>query len=235
MIDMPSGYKKYFTACLELTGKPCLVVGGGDVARRKAAGLKDAGARIAVVSPKLDPVLEYMSFQKEITWKEKTFEPSDLNGAFLVIAATNNREVNQTIATLCREQNILCNVADQSEEGSFIVPTTIERGPLTLAISTSGISPILASNIRQELELAYGEEYGLFLELLAPLRKMIQAEFTSPQQRQRIYERMISSRVLSLLRSGMQEQAEKELKEIIYKAKEEPRHPSGGSLPIVNR
>lgn len=230
-MSVEQGSKKYFTLCLDVEGKNAAVFGGGEVARRKAASLKDAGTNVIVVSPQLDPVLEYMSFQKEITWIQREYQDGDIDGKDIVVAATNNREVNETIGKICKERGILCNVVDAPNEGSYIVPTIVERGAFSIAIGTSGISPTLAASIRQELEMAYGEEYGMFLEVVAPLREMVQQEFSSPQQRQKIFDRMVSSRALSLLRSGMHEQAEKELREIIYNAKQEK---SSGSLPIVN-
>jgi precorrin-2 dehydrogenase/sirohydrochlorin ferrochelatase len=228
-VDLSS--KKYFTICLDIEGKTAIVFGGGEVARRKAASLKDAGAKVIVVSPQLDPVLEYMSFQKEITWIQREYQDGDIDGKEIVVAATNNRSVNETIGRICKERGIICNVVDAPDEGSYIVPTILERGPFSIAIGTSGISPTLAASVRQELEMAYGEEYGMFLEVIAPLRDMVQQEFSSPQLRQKVYDRMVSSRALSLLRSGMHEQALKELREIIYNAKQEG---SSGSLPIVN-
>lgn len=225
---------RYYSLCLNLTGKPVLVVGGGEVARRKAAVLSDCGARVTVVSPRLDPVLEYMAFQKEVEWFEREFDPSDLEGKFLVIAATDNRDVNHQAGQLAREKGILCNVVDAPEEGSFIVPSTVERGPLTIAISTSGISPTLAASIRQELELAYGEEYGAMLELLASLRQRVIQEFPSPQARQQIFDRMIASRALSLLRNGLKDHARKELEDILHDARQDPAlNAPAGSLPIV--
>jgi len=213
-------YKSHYTVCVDLHGKDCLVVGGGEVARRKAAALNDAGACLVVVSPELESVLEYMAFQKEIEWRKREFKPEDVEGVFLAVAATDDRRVNHTIAELCREKRILCNVVDTPDEGSFIVPSTVERGPMTIAVSTSGISPTLAASIRQELEMAYGEEYGIFLEIMASLRPLVMEEFASPQIRQKIFDRMISSRALSLLRNGMRDEARKELQEIIYEARQ---------------
>ncbi len=226
-------YPKYYTLCLNIEKKSCVVFGGGEVARRKAASLIDSGAKVTVVSPTLDPVLDYMSFQKEITWLDRKFEPSDLQGAYLVIAATDDRKVNKQIGELCAQKKIHCNVVDAPEEGDFIVPTTIERGPLTIAINTSGISPTLSASIRQEIEMAYGEEYGLFLELMALLRPVVQEEFPSAQERRNIFDKMVSSRAISLLRNGMTEEAKKELENIMREGKYNS-DSSQGSLPIID-
>lgn len=219
---LDSGYKSYYTMCLDIQGKPCLVVGGGEVARRKTATLCDCGAKVTVVSPVLDSVLEYMAFQNEIVWKNREFNPDDLKGIFLAIAATDRREINRQVGALCQQNQILCNVADSPHEGNFIVPSTVERGPLTIAVSTSGISPTMAASIRKELEMTYGEEFGAFLELLSSLRPVVQREFDSPMSRQYVFERMIGSRALSMLRSGLREEAMKELESIIYDARQNP-------------
>ncbi|RJP19660.1 MAG: bifunctional precorrin-2 dehydrogenase/sirohydrochlorin ferrochelatase [Candidatus Omnitrophota bacterium] len=234
MNDSISGKKPYYTICVNIHNKPCVVVGGGEVARRKVASLNDAGGRVTVISPKLESVLEYMAFQKEIQWKKEEFQLSDLDGAYLVVAATDNRDVNHQIGEICRKREILCNVVDAPEEGSFIVPSSIERGLLTIAISTSGISPSLASSIRQELEMAYGEEYGMFLELASLLRSKVIEMFPTQQKRQLIFDRMVSSRALSLLRNGMVEEAHKELDEIIIEASRSVIEMHEDSLPIIN-
>lgn len=225
----------YYTLCLNIANKPALVAGGGEVARRKTASLCDCGAKVTVVSPTLDPILEYMVHQQEVSWKPRNFEPSDINGACIVIAATNQREVNRQIAQMAKEKNILCNVVDQPEEGNFIVPSTVERGPLTIAISTSGISPTLAASIRQELEMAYGDEYGLFLEIMSSLRHVVMNEFKSQAARQIVFDRMVASKALSLLRNGMADLAEKELRGIIQDAKQDERiQQADRSLPIMD-
>jgi len=226
-------YQRYFQICLNIIGKPCVVIGGGDVARRKAASLIESKADVTLVSPKLDPVLEYMAFQKEFVWKQREFQPKDLDGVFIAVAATDQREVNEKIANLCREKGILCNVVDAPDEGTFITPTAVDRGPLSISVSTSGISPALASSIRQEIEMAYGEEYGRFLELMAMLRPKVLAEFSSPQQRHLIFERMVSSRAISLLRNGMNDEAHKELEDIVREAKFDSFAP-GGALSAGN-
>jgi len=149
MIDI-ANQKSYFTICLSIKDKSCIVVGGGEVARRRAKSLCNCGAKLTVISPELDSILEYMAFQNELVWKKHDFKPTDITeDTYLVIAATNNRNINHEIANHCHERKILCNIVDEPEEGDFIVPSTVDRGPLSLSISTSGISPYLASTIRQ--------------------------------------------------------------------------------------
>lgn len=214
--------KNYYPLCLNIENKKCVIVGGNTAARRKAATMKEYGAAITVISAKLDSILEYMAFQKEIEWLQRDFKDSDVEGAFLVVAAADSNDVNHQVAIACKEKDILCNVADSPEESSFLNPTVIERGPLTIAISTGGLNPTLAACIRQELEAAYGDEYGTFLELISNLRNIILQEFSSPQARTHVYERMVSSRALSLLRNGMIDEARKELEGIVYTSHAHP-------------
>ncbi len=220
MNEPDTGFRSYYTMCLDIQGKPCLVAGGGEVARRKTVSLCDCGAKVTVVSPTLDSVLEYMAFQNDIEWKNRTFDPDDLSGIFLAIAATDDRSANRQIAALCQQNQILCNATDSPHEGNFTVPSTVERGPLTIAVSTSGISPTMAATIRKELELTYGEEYGAFLSLLSSIRPTVQRLFDSPMTRQYVFDRMISSRALSLLRDGLADEAQKELESILYDARQ---------------
>ena len=216
-MDSPKNTTKlYYTLCLDIENKKCVVVGGGAAARHKAAAMKDHRAKITVISDKLDSVLEYMAFQKEIDWVQREFIAEDVEGAFIVVAASDSHELNYKVSEVCKGKNILCNVSDSPEESSFITPSVIERGPLTIAISTGGLNPTLAASIRRELEFAYGEEYGTFLELISNLRIMILEEFSSQQSRTYVYERMITSRALSLLRSGLIDEARKELENVIY-------------------
>ena len=170
--------------------------------------------------------------QNELQWIAREFETVDITDQYMVvIAATDNREVNHQISRICLEQRILCNVVDQPDEGSFIVPSTVERGPLTIGISTSGISPTLASSIRQELEMAYGEEYGTFLEFMSTVRQQVIDLFPLPKQRQKIFDRMTPGRFPA--RSGMKEAALKELQHIIDEGGTIPPFP-GRSVPLFH-
>lgn len=210
--------KSYYPIQLDVQGKPCLVVGGGSVARRKSAALIDCGAQVMVISPKVDPVLQAMVEQGELHWLARAFQPTDLVDVFLAIAATNDRDTNRLVGQLCQERRILCNIADAPDESDFINPSTIERGPLSIAISTSGISPSLVARIRQELEMAYGEEYGVYLLLLADLRPRMVEAFPEPAERTRVYDQILASRVLSLLRNGLMDEARREINAILQTA-----------------
>src|SRR5512147_3181782 len=164
---------KFYPAYLDLRDRPCLVIGGGAVAERKALSLLEAGAEVTIVSPSLTPKLQKLSVSGKITHRQKNFDEQDLAGEALVVVATGSPDVNVVAARACKKRHILVNVAAPPEESTFIVPSLVERGELLIAVSTAGASPALAKRIRQELERQYGTEYGLFLEKLSTVRSRV--------------------------------------------------------------
>src|SRR5690625_1103036 len=157
---------------IDLKDKIVIVVGGGQVAYRKIAGLIETGALITVISPVIHVKIEKLLTENQIFWKNKLFEPTDLNDALLVIAATGDREVNENVA-LSAQENQLVNVVDDKEISNFHVPAKLKRGKLTIAVATGGSSPILATVIRNELANIYGESYEDYLEFLAISREQV--------------------------------------------------------------
>lgn len=199
---------KYYPAYLDLRDRSCLVVGGGAVAERKALSLLEAGAVVTVISPALTARLRELSGSGKISHREKKFSEQDLEGEFLVIAATDSPEVNTHIAHAAKSRRMLVNVAAPPEESAFIVPSVVERGDLLITISTSGSSPALSRNIRKELEARYGPEYELFLEKFAKIRKKVMEEVADEQQRRRIFQAIVDSDAVELLRNGKAHEAE---------------------------
>jgi precorrin-2 dehydrogenase/sirohydrochlorin ferrochelatase len=205
---------RYYPVYLDVRDRPCLVVGGGRVAERKIQTLLDAGAALTVVSPVLSPRLQEQFRAGVFTYRSKYFDRTDLEGMFLVIASTDSPETNDAVARACREQDILVNVVDPPEEGSFVVPSSVRRGDLMIAVSTGGASPALAKKIRQELEARYGPEYALFLEKLAALRTRIIAEVSDEQRRRNIFHALADSDVIDLLKQGRPDDADRRMEEI---------------------
>jgi precorrin-2 dehydrogenase/sirohydrochlorin ferrochelatase len=152
---------------LNLNGRRCVVVGGGEVANRKARKLLQARAEVVVISPKVKPELE--SVATEV--RRRPYGEGDLEGAFLVFAATDSREVNAAVAWEARERSIPVNVADEPSEGDFALPSTLRRGQLQVAVSTGGASPTLARRIRYELEDAFGSEWAGVVDELSRARR----------------------------------------------------------------
>ena len=151
---------------LDLSERRCVVVGGGEVANRKARKLLQARAEIVVISPEVRPELE--SVASEI--RRRPYEDGDLEGTYLAFAATDDREVNAAVAREAKERGIPVNVADRPLEGDFALPSTLRRGRLQLAVSTGGASPTLARNIKSELEEVFGPEWAGVVEELHAAR-----------------------------------------------------------------
>src|SRR6266403_973081 len=164
-----------FPAFLKLHSRRVLVVGGGTIAAQKIPGLLEAGAQVHVVSPKLAPQLTEWVRNQQIPWSPKPFEPTVLQGAFLVIAATSLRDLNAQVYREADRRNILCNAVDDIENCHFYYGSIVQRGDLQIAISTNGKSPALAQRLRQELEQQFGPEYEVWLEWLGAARELLRA------------------------------------------------------------
>jgi len=206
---------KYYPVFLDVRDRSCVVVGGGKVAERKAVALFDAGADLTVVSPELTPHLRELADKGKITYHPKTFNEQDLAGAYLVIAATNDALVNDAVARTCRKNDILVNVATSPDEGTFIVPSLVERGDLLIAISTCGDSPALARRVREELERTYGPEYGVFLEKMALLRRRLLQDVPNEEVRRKVFQALVDADILSLLRAGQVHEADHRIAAIV--------------------
>lgn len=191
--------ERYYPVFLDLRGKPCVVVGGGKVAERKALSLLRAGARLKVISPALTPRLKKERDAGSFKHLGRTFRKGDLRGAFLVIAATDDARENTAIT---EHRGLLVNVADRPELCNFIVPSTVHRGPLTIAISTSGASPAMARAIRQDIEARYGKAFGDYLRKLVRARRMALQEVSDSRKRQRLLKALASDKIISMLRKG---------------------------------
>lgn len=212
--------KTYFPAFLDLTGRIAVVVGGGDVAARKVVGLLAAGARVRVVAPELDRSLEAMVSVERVEVVRREYRAGDLEGAFVVVAAASDPEVNRAVAAEAVERNLLINVVDLPELCSFIVPSVIRRDELTVAISTGGMSPAMAKQVRQKLEEVLVPEYGPFLRLLGSLRPRIRRELPVPAQREAFWAEAVGSNVFQLFRSKGESAVLARLEEILRRVQE---------------
>lgn len=206
---------KYYPVLLDLRQRPCLVVGGGAVAERKTLSLFDAGADVTVVSPALTAVLEALSRKNKLVHRKKAYDDRDLAGVYLAVAATNDPAVNTAVARSCRARGILVNAATSPEESTFIVPSLVERGDLLIAVSTSGSSPALSRKVREELERVYGQEYGVLLEKLSLLRRKLLHELPEEAVRRSVFQAVVDSDVLYLLKAGAVHEADLRIAEIV--------------------
>ena len=183
----------YYPMMVDLTGRRCLVVGGGRVAERKVALLLDCGAAVEVVSPVTTQKLTALAAAGTIRLARRAVRSDDLAGAFLVFVATDDPVVNHTVAVQAREAGGLVNVADAPEACTFQVPSAVRRGDLTIAISTGGGSPALAKRLRQRIEATIGPEYEAFLAALRELRTLAREAVLDPAERRAIYRRALDS------------------------------------------
>jgi precorrin-2 dehydrogenase / sirohydrochlorin ferrochelatase len=196
------GKMRYYPAFLDLRGTSCLVVGGGQVGERKVKTLLECGALVHLVSPELTPFLEEEVRQGRVRRIASDFAPSQMDGMFLVIGATDDPEINRRVSVEARSRNLLCNIVDRPRECSFIVPSTITRGDLILAVSTGGQSPALAKKIRQELENLFPDSYSWYVALLGRIREYVLAQGFPQAKNQRIFESLIDAPILEWLQGG---------------------------------
>lgn len=187
---------------VRLSGKRCVVVGGGQVAERKIAALLDCGGTVVVISPQATGAIERWAEQGDLHWIRQQYEPELLAAAFIVIAATNRREINRQIAADASRLGIPADIVDDPELGDFISPAVVRRGRLTIAVATSGASPSVTKRICLELENLYGEEYGTYLEMMAEVRAVLQERVADEALRRRMLQEIAAWDVLESIRSG---------------------------------
>src|ERR671925_2133944 len=186
---MPS----YYPMFVDLQGKRCLVVGGGETATRKVYGLLDADALVVVVSPTLSDALSVLAAQGVIAYEARPFRADDVLGCSLVIGATDQPEVNAAVCKAARACDVWVNIVDTPQACDFIAPAIIRRGALQIAISTGGHSPTLAKRIRMQLEGYYGPEYAELLEHLGRQRECIRRLISDPERRRTYFERLVDA------------------------------------------
>jgi precorrin-2 dehydrogenase / sirohydrochlorin ferrochelatase len=172
-----------FPVFFKLLGRPCLVVGAGTIAAPKIVSLLRAGAAVTVVAPKARPEVEMQAGAGELEWRMREFEDTDLDGMFLVIAATDLQQVNHHVAEFARARNVLCNSVDDPPDCDFFYPSVVRRGDLQIAISTAGKSPALAQRLREEVDALLPEDTGAWLDQLGITRLKFLAAFPGGEER----------------------------------------------------
>ncbi|CAJ1930111.1 siroheme synthase CysG [Aeromonas hydrophila] len=183
----------YLPIFCRLDNKPVLLVGGGEVAERKARLLLDAGAQLTVVAPELDPELAELAANGSIEWLAGEFAPQQLTGKWLVVAATDRREVNALVYQSANQARIFANVVDDPKRSSFIMPSIIDRSPLMVAISSGGKAPVLARLLREKLEAMLPQHLGAVAAFAGSLRERVKARFASMGERRRFWERLLGA------------------------------------------
>lgn len=179
----------YFPFFVDLKNKRSLIVGGGVVAARKVETLLNYGVEIVVNAPYIcEKMVEYVD---KITFEKGLFVDKDISSYFFVVAATDDREVNHKIAQKCHELGVLVNVVDSKEESSFIFPSTIQRGDLSIGVTTSGNSPIVARKVKQDIESQLSIDYETLLKQLGEARKLILNEVEDGQRRKMYFKQLV--------------------------------------------
>jgi precorrin-2 dehydrogenase/sirohydrochlorin ferrochelatase len=198
-----------------LADRRCIVVGGGEVAQRKVESLLEAGAeRVVVISPRLTHRLGALLEANRIEHRPRGYRQGDLEGAFVVVAATHDPDVNRDVWQEAQERRLLINVVDDPHRCNFFVPSVVRRGDLTISICTGGQDPALSARLRQELEPRFGPEYAAFLEIAGALRDRVGRELSS-RARSRFWYALTDSEILALLKEGKQEDAEQLANDIL--------------------
>ncbi len=206
----------YYPIMLDIRGRPALVIGGDQVAAEKAANLAASGAAVTVLSPQFSDELQALARQDKVRLKQKAYERGDLEGAFVVVAATTYDEpLTEAIWQEAQERNQLLNVVDVPARCNFILPSILRRDQLTIAVSTEGTSPGLAKRLRQQLERQFPPIYGLYLRLAALVRSYIRQQGMSYEQRDAFFGDFFDSQILHHLASGDEEQALVETQQLL--------------------
>jgi precorrin-2 dehydrogenase/sirohydrochlorin ferrochelatase len=204
---------RYYPLFLDLKGKKTVIIGGGGVAARKASTLIKAGAAVEVISPEITGSLMKHKANGKIKHKKRKYRKGDLRGAVLSFVCTSSREANRKVADDAKdfEGTHLINVVDNPSEGNFIVPSSLTRGPLTIAISTEGASPAVAKAIREELEEIYDADFAKYLWHLRELRNEVLAEISDDKKRERILKKFSSRKIFDTLRKRGVKAASREM------------------------
>ncbi len=192
-----------FPAFLKLEGRTCLVVGGGAIAEQKIGALLEAGATLAVVAPRVSPAIREQARKALLAWRERVFQSSDLDGAWLVIAATGDPAVNEKVFREAERRGVLCNAVDEPERCHFYYPAVVRRGDLQIAISTNGKSPALAQRLRVELEAHFDNCYAEWLQWLGQVRDLYFRARVTKEQRVRALHKIASRPVFERFRGSL--------------------------------
>ena len=187
---------------LQIAGKLCLVIGGGKVGLRKIRTLLSCGARVMVISPEVVEGIALLATKGEIELQQRGYREGDLAGAFLAFAVTNNRRIQDQVATEARKNGVFLNIADEPTRCDFQVPAQVRRGELLLTVSTGGASPALAKLIREQLEEQFDGEYGKVISLFARIRDVIVDRPGNSEVNRVMFQRLLQAGLVDLVRGS---------------------------------
>jgi len=206
----------YYPVFLNMKGKKAIVIGGGKVAERKILTLLRNSADVTVISPQITTKIEHEKHKGRVKHIKRQYRKGDLKQAFLVIAATDSLIINQQVS---KDAPCLVNVVDTPDLCNFIVPSTIKRGPLSIAVSTSGISPALSRSVRRELERMYGPAFSEYLKSLKTIRAEAKKRITDQRERSKFLKSVASEKMIRILRENGCSEAKRNAKDLLKKAK----------------
>jgi precorrin-2 dehydrogenase / sirohydrochlorin ferrochelatase len=194
----------FYIACLRLKGRRCVVVGGGDVGLEKVEGLLACDGDVTLVAPEAHPALVQLALEGSIHWERREYQPSDLEGSLIAIAATSDTDVNIRVFEDAEQRAMLVNVVDVPPLCNFILPAIVRNGPLAIAISTAGASPALAKRMKREIGELFGEPYALLAILLNDARGWAKGTLPTYQHRKEFFESIVGGEPdpIELLRAG---------------------------------
>lgn len=199
----------YYPVFLDVRNRKCVVIGGGNVGEEKARKLLECEARVVVISPEVNAAVRELAEAGKVTWLPRAYQPGDLEGAFLAIAATDSNQVNRQIAAEAEQRNVLLNVVDVTHLCTFMAPAVARRGDVTIAVSTSGASPALARKFREELSRSRILEYADLAPLLADVRKELRRMGVRVDTDH--WQKCITQELLDMVQAGRYEDARKAL------------------------
>ena len=200
-----------YPVVLDLTGRPCLVVGGGAIALRKVSALVEAGARVTVVSPSLTPAVLRLATEAPLRWRPREYAAGDAAGFVLVMVATDDRAVNAAVAAECRERGIWVNCADDPARCDFILPSVLRRGAVTVAVSTGGQSPTLARLLREDLDALLPWDVAALTDVVGSVRSALSEDGVSLDAER--WRQALDGELRSLVAAGRTTEARARLKE----------------------
>ena len=206
---------EYFPVFLSIQSRRCLIVGGGEIARRKAEALVRAGAAVDVVAPEIDATLATLALQSGGSVTEREFTPGDLDGTWLAVAATDQEAVNRLVSVEAGRRDIPVNVVDRPELCTYIVPSIVDRSPLVIALSSGGASPVLLRLLRERLERMFPAAFGELAQLAGSVRDRVRDAVRDPDGRRRFWERVLEGPVADAAVSGRMDRARQLLDEAI--------------------
>lgn len=208
---------RYYPVFLDIKGRQCLVIGGGAVALRKIEGLLSAGAKVIVISPTITKPVKALADKGSIKLIKRKYQEGDLIGVFLVVSASNDRKVNESVFKEAQKKGVLINAVDDPERCSFIVPSIVDRDPLLIAISTSGKAPLLAKRMRERLEEEIGDEYGGFTDLIGKVRNKLLKSNINRVKKERVIKALVNSPIPVWIKEGSFEKIDAYLKDLLGK------------------